>query len=62
MFCFVFLKVLFSKALHKGTGEMAQLLKELATLPEDSSLIPSTHMMTYHPVPGDLMLYQAHTW
>jgi hypothetical protein len=32
--------------------------RELAALPEDSSLILSTHMIA----PRDLIFYQAHTW
>jgi hypothetical protein len=30
-----------------GTGEMAQQLRELAALPEDWGLIPSTHMAAH---------------
>ena len=40
-----------------GAGEMAQLLRTLAALLEDTSLISSTYIVA--PVPGDLMALLA---
>jgi hypothetical protein len=37
-----------SKNLSLGVGEMAQLLRALAALPEVRSSIPSNHMVTHN--------------
>jgi hypothetical protein len=44
---------IFSKSGAKEPGEVTQKLRTLATLAEDLSSIPSTHMVSYiHPVLG----------
>lgn len=51
-------KILRNKA--KGAGEVAQLLRPLAILIDDSSSLPSTHMVVQSsipPVPGNLTFF-----
>lgn len=37
----------FKKMFLRGAEEMAQLTRTLSAFPEDTELVPSTHMMTY---------------